>query len=242
MPNYIYHAGAVHNDNSQHITIEHVTKDMLLALVNHTTQPQASAPAEVREYADAQVIKEPAKPRKKKAKKASVPVSASYPTFRLDCMSESRLLALHDYLIQHGIIGNPFADFHPLFSGESNDCKVTLIGATQPALVELFRTMEQQRLIAVPDGFTLIGILKAHFVDLENKPLSSLDKSNEMNPKYQPMIDDCIRLMKGELLSSVSDSAAEHARYSRFDESNMRTRSNVKAEDAWDRFESGNYD
>lgn len=236
MENYTYHEGAVHNDNRRQFFFEGVTPDVILALAG--IEKPDSEPAT--SFVPVKVVETTSTPRKrKKTKKGNVPVSASYMTFKLGRLNESRLIAFHDYLIQHSIIGNQLADFLPLFAGECNDCQVTWTDdASRPTLVELFRTMEKHRLIIVPDGFTLIGILKAHFLDMEGKPLTGLDKGNEMHPQYQSIIDDCMRLLEGELLNTVSD--VQESRYSRFDTKGMHVRSRTtNSEDMVDLIEQG---
>lgn len=226
MNSYNYAPGAIHNDNSRHITIEQISTEALLALVGIAQEKKQDTVV----FADAEEVKTRKETKKsgnsgkRKPQKTEVQVSASYMTFKLDCMSETRLIAFHDYLIKHSIIGNQLADFLPLFTGQNNDCKITWTDdASRPTLVELFRTMEAHKLIEVPKGFKLIGILKAHFLDMEGQPLSGLDKGNEMHPQYQSIIDDCIRLMEGELLDKVSE-PEENTRYSRFSTPGMHTR------------------
>lgn len=226
-----FYGNSVYHDQSRQINIGSVSTEALLALVGAELKPQQPT------IEEAQVVKEPAaKPARKKKpqKKVSVPVSASYMTFKLDRLNQTRLPALHDYLIQHSIIGNQLQDFLPLFTGECNDCKITwLDDVPRTVLVELARAMQEQRLITVPEGFTLIGILKAHFLDIDGQPLSGLDKGNGMNPRHKPIIKDCIRLLTCELLESVSE-PEEKAPVSRFADKGMHVRSHTRTEETDD--------
>ena len=125
----------------------------------------------------------------------------AYMTFKTTGILPAHLTMLCRKLIQVGWIAKDTQpdDFCNLFSGKTNNAKVTWTGTVgKGMLVFLFNAMVQQGKIAVPESHSVTTILEAHFVDTDGKYLTCLNSSKE-SPKHLPVIKECIDILQLEV-------------------------------------------
>lgn len=117
---------------------------------------------------------------------------------RKGSVTEGHLTTLHSKLTEEGWIDGIEGDFKALFSGVRDEaCTLTWLGKYgNGTLVELFRQLVCEGLVIVPKGYTLPNILEGHFKDQEGKWLTRLDKGDKAHDKAQPVIQECIDLLK----------------------------------------------
>ena len=142
-------------------------------------------------------VKEPKKQKIVQADKPQKPRETM--TFkRKSNVLDAHLTLLFDKLTKAGWIEGNEPDFKALFSGKLDyDCQLTWMSVFgKGTLVELFKQMIVEKLINVPEGFTLPAILEGHFMDTQGDWLTGLDKGNGANTKALPFINECIKIMK----------------------------------------------
>lgn len=162
--------------------------------VNYSNMPRQSEQA-----ASRQNVPE-ASPKQPKQKK-EVQRDRAYMTFKTTGILPAHLTMLCRKLIQVGWIAKDTQpdDFCNMFTGKTNNAKVTWTGAVGKGnLLFLFNAMVQQGKIAVPENHSATTILEAHFVDKEGKYLTGLNSSKE-SPKYLPVIKECIDILQLEV-------------------------------------------
>ena len=142
-----------------------------------------------------------AKPKPAKApvprKKKEVQLDKKYFTFKLCDISEGHLQLLRQKLIEVGWIAKDTqpADFSNLFTGKTNNAKITWTGTVgKGMLVCLFTQMVEQQRIAVPDNHSVNTILEHHFVDSEGKYLTRLH-SSKPTVKFMPVVKECMNIL-----------------------------------------------
>lgn len=123
-------------------------------------------------------------------------------------VTEGHLTVLFSKLVSEGWIDGNEADFKALFSGRRDEeCMLTWLGKYgQGVLVELFRQLLEAELIILPAGFALTAILDGHFSDKEGQRLTRLDKGDPPTPKAQPIIQECVKLLKTDLRNLINNS------------------------------------
>lgn len=140
--------------------------------------------------------------RKKVAQlKAEVQQDRAYMTFKTTGILPAHLMMVCRKLIQVGWIAKDTQpdDFCNLFSGKTNNTKVTWTGAVgKGMLVCLFNVMVQQSKIAVPENYSVTTILEAHFVDTSGTYLTGLNSSKH-SPKHMPVIKECVDILQLEV-------------------------------------------
>ena len=116
------------------------------------------------------------------------------------------LILLFNKLTQEGWIDGNEADFIALFSGKRDEeCVLTWLKPFgKAALFALFKTLNDEGLISVSDGFALSSILEGHFQDASGQWLNGLDKGNKPNNKAKPVIDECVKLLQTDLQRLVN--------------------------------------
>ena len=119
------------------------------------------------------------------------------------------------------------ADFKALFSGNRDEyCQLIWTGKYgKGTLVGLFKRMVTEKLIEVPQGFTLAAILEGHFMDKKNRWLTGLDKGDSANVKALPVIEECVRQLKidpkGLLNSDYDEDDDFRSEYDKYDQQDL---------------------
>lgn len=117
---------------------------------------------------------------------------------RKGSVTEGHLTMLYLKLTEEGWIDGIEGDFKALFSGKRDEaCCLTWLGKYgNGTLVELFRQLVDEGVVMVPKGYSLPYILEGHFKDQEGKWLTRLDKGDKAHDKAQPVIQECVDLLK----------------------------------------------
>ena len=139
---------------------------------------------------------------------------------------DGHLTLLYQKLSDDGWIEGNEADFKALFSGQRDeDCELAWTGKFgKGTLVGLFKKLVSEVLISVPDGFTLPAILEGHFKDKSGEWLTGLDKGDPVNDKAQPVIKECIKLLKIDYrrrLDGDDDEEDFQSKYDEFDQQDL---------------------
>jgi len=143
-------------------------------------------------------------------------------------LTKGHLTLLYQKLTGEGWIDGNEADFLALFAGVRDDtCQLTWRGRYgKGTLVELFRRLTGEGLVAVAAGFTLPAVLEGHFRDERGQQLTGLDKGNAANDKALPVIEECVRLLKinpGRLTDGGYDDDDEfESRYDPYDHQDLQ--------------------
>ena len=171
------------------------------------TEAERKAPAEKTSCEKVTKKGRPNKPSAPKPQKPREPM-----TFRhKGSVTEGHLTVLFSKLASEGWIDGNEADFKALFSGRRDEeCMLTWMGKYgQGVLVELFRQLLEAELIILPAGFALTAILDGHFNDKDGQRLTRLDKGDPPTPKAQPVIQECVKLLKTDLRNLINGSTAD---------------------------------
>ena len=142
-------------------------------------------------------------------------------------VTEPHLMLLFMLLTREEWIEGNEADFKALFSGNRDEnCQLIWTGKYgKGTLVGLFKRMVTEKLIEVPQGFTLSGILEGHIMDKNNQWLTGLDKGDSANDKALPVIEDCISQLKIDpkrLLNSDYDEDDDfRSEYDKYDQQDL---------------------
>ena len=142
-------------------------------------------------------------------------------------VTEPHLMLLFMLLTREEWIEGNEADFKALFSGNRDEnCKLIWTGKYgKGTLVGLFKRMVTEKLIEVPQGFTLSGILEGHIMDKNNQWLTGLDKGDSANDKALPVIEDCISQLKidpkGLLNSDYDEDDDFRSEYDKYDQQDL---------------------
>ena len=134
-----------------------------------------------------------AKPKKKE----DVQVDKNYMTFCMADINVGHVNLLRQKLIEFGWIPKdtqPDA-FSNLFSGTPNNTKIVWTGKVgKGTLAYLFKKMEEQQKITVPQSYNINPILEAHFVDKNGKYLTGLHKGKDAL-RHLPNIQKCLDVL-----------------------------------------------
>ena len=139
---------------------------------------------------------------------------------------DGHLTLLYQKLTDEGWIEGVEADFKALFSGQRDeDCELTWTGKFgKGTLVGLFKKLAAEGLVMVPDGYTLPAILEGHFKDKSGEWLTGLDKGDSANDKAQPVIQECVKLLKIDYqrrLNGDDDDEDFQSKYDEYDQQDM---------------------
>lgn len=125
----------------------------------------------------------------------------TFVTFTRGTITDGHLALLYQRLLQENWIGaktdnNAFLD---LFSGKVMRSRKIIWAnvVSKGNLAKLFKMMEKEGFLIVPEGYGLNTILEAHFVDLEGKNLTNI-KGGSKSMKADAIIKDCKRLLELE--------------------------------------------
>lgn len=120
-------------------------------------------------------------------------------TFRKRGILDAHLQLLYTQLVADGWIApETRADhFLDLFCGERSEATVIWAGKYgKGTLVYLFRHLELEGVIEVPQGFSVPNILMGHLTDAQGLYLTGLDKGDACNNKAVPEILHYVELLK----------------------------------------------
>lgn len=125
----------------------------------------------------------------------------TFVTFNRGTITEGHLTLLYQHLLQENWIGSNTDNnaFLELFSGKVLKClKIIWTNVVSKGnLAKLFRMMEREGFIHVPDGYGMNTILEAHFVDIDGKNLTNI-KGGSTSKKADAIIKNCKRLLELE--------------------------------------------
>lgn len=127
----------------------------------------------------------------------------TYITFIMSGITVGHIDMLRQKLIQVGWIAKDTLpdDFYKLFSGKTNNTKITWTGAVgKGMLLFLFQKMVDQGEIVVPDNHSITTILENHFIDTGGNYLSGLNSSKE-STKHLPIVKECLDILQLEVNS-----------------------------------------
>lgn len=134
---------------------------------------------------------------KAKKPKQEVQVDKVYMTFCMADINVGHVNLLRQKLIEFGWIPKdtqPDA-FSNLFSGMPNNTKIVWTGKVgKGTLAYLFKKMEEQQKITVPQSYNINPILEAHFVDKNGKYLTGLHKGKDAL-RHLPNIQKCLDVL-----------------------------------------------
>lgn len=127
--------------------------------------------------------------------------SKTFVTFSRGTITDGHLALLYQRLLQENWIdaktdNNAFLD---LFSGKVLRCRkiIWTNAVSKGNLAKLFKMMQKEGFLNVPDGYGLNSILEAHFVDIEGKNLTNI-KGGSKSLKAEAIIKECKRLLELE--------------------------------------------
>lgn len=129
--------------------------------------------------------------------KKEVQLTKNYMTFCMADINVGHVNLLRQKLIEFGWIPKdtqPDA-FSNLFSGMPNNTKIVWTGKVgKGTLAYLFKKMEEQQKITVPQSYNINPILEAHFVDKNGKYLTGLHKGKDAL-RHLPNIQKCLDVL-----------------------------------------------
>ena len=191
-----FHAPVGQNiNNVEHMDV-HVDKDGTVQVMNaeqissdSTFIEESKAAAKIRKTKTERRPKEP------------VQQDRTYITFTMSGITVGHIDMLRRKLIQVDWIAKDTLpdDFYKLFSGKTNNTKITWTGAVgKGMLLFLFQKMVDQGEIVVPDNHSITTILESHFVDEHGIYISGLNSSKESS-KHFPIVKECLDILQLEV-------------------------------------------
>lgn len=229
---YHYEPGAIHNDHHKEINIGSVSEKALGDIIKNFFNESAEE-VDYEEISDetssTQVSNRKTPPVSRSKRKTIVKPKKPRETMTFRKKSgilDGHLTLLYQNLTNDGWIEGNEADFKTLFSGQRDeDCELTWTAKYgKGTLVGLFKKLAKEGLVIVPDGYTLPAILEGHFKDKSGDWLTGLDKGDSVNDKAQPVIQECVKLLKIDYqrrLNGDDDDEDFQSKYDEFDQQDL---------------------